>query len=86
MWLIWFTFVSSLALVLWATWNSWRRARGREIVDFVKRPVRWQFDAMLIFLGVIGVVSCVPGLFFEQPHWAIDHVWWIIGKVTGNAV
>jgi hypothetical protein len=49
------------------------------------KPVPWQFDAMFLFLGLMGVVSSVPGLFFSQPHWAIDHVWWLISKIAGNA-
>ena len=86
MWLVWLTFFASVILVIAAVWHFWRRAQGRDILDFVKRPVPWQFDAMFLLIGAVGVISCVPGLFFGQPHWAIDHVWWLISKVSGNAV
>ena len=85
MWLVWFAFVVSVALIGGGLWNVSRRARGAAVVDFVKRPVPWQFDAAFLFLGLVGVVSSAPGLFLGEPNWAIDHVSWLISKVAGNA-
>ena len=73
--MVWAMFIASVLLVVGTAWNLWRRARGQSVVDAVDKPVPWQWDAMLMFLGAIGVISTVPGLFFGQPHWAIDHVW-----------
>ena len=83
--LIWIAFITSAVLVAGAAWQVWRRANGGKVADFAGRPLPWQWDAMALFLGAIGVVSTVPGLFFGQPHWAIDHVWRVISKISGNA-
>jgi hypothetical protein len=82
--IIWIMFFASVVLVAACLWRFWRRARGLAIV-VAERTIPWQIDAAFMFFGVVGAVSCIPGLFFGQPTWAIDHVWWLIAKVAGNA-
>lgn len=83
--IIWVFFVASVTLVFGVLWKFWRRSRGQRIVDFGGRPIPWQLDAVFQMFGAIGVASTVPGLFFDQPHWLIDHVWRVIGKIAGEA-
>ncbi len=78
---VWIIFVSSGLLLAIGLRNFWRRRNDQVVLDFKKQPVPWQFDAMGLFLGVIGLVSTVPGLFFDQPHWAMDHVWYLVSKL-----
>jgi hypothetical protein len=73
--LVWVMFIASTLLLLMTGRNVIRRAKGQRVVDVRDKPLPWQWDAMFMFFGLIGVVSTVPGLFFDQPHWAIDHVW-----------
>ena len=84
--MVWTIFIASVLLMVMTAWNLWRRARGRNVVDAANKPLPWQWDAMFIAFGAIGVISTVPGLFFGQPHWAIDHVWKLFSARSGNAV
>ena len=83
---VWIVFIASVLMIGGTGWNLMRRAQGRAVLDLFDKPLPWQWDAMLMFLGVVGVLSTVPGLFFGQPSWAIDHVYRLISKVAGNAV
>ena len=83
---VWLVFILSVLMIGGAAWHLLRRARGATVLDAAQKPLPWQLDAMFLFVGTIGVLSTVPGLFFGQPHWAIDHVWRLISKVVGNAV
>ena len=85
MWLVWTAFITSTVLVIGTAWHFWRRARGLAVVDDAKQQTPWQLDAAFMFLGIIGVVSTVPGLFFGEPNWAIDRVYWLISKVGQSA-
>jgi hypothetical protein len=38
-------------------------------------------DLVMAFPAIVGVVSIVPGLIWDDPHWAIDHVYRAISKV-----
>lgn len=83
--LLWIFLVAAIILVVAGVRNIWRRRRGATIRDYFGKPVPWQFDAIFIAFGAIGIISAVPGLIFGQPHWAIDHLWLLIGKLSGNA-
>ena len=77
---VWIIFIASVLMIGGTMWNLWRRAQGRAVQDRLDKPLPWQLDAMLMLLGVVGVLSTVPGLFFGQPSWAIDHVYQLISK------
>jgi hypothetical protein len=80
--LVWIAFIASALLIGGSAWHLVRRARGAVMVDAAKKPFPWQWDPIFLFVGALGVLSTVPGLFFGQPHWAIDHVWWLISRVV----
>ena len=77
--------MASTLLLLMTARNVMRRAKGQRVVDGRDNALPWQWDAVFAFFGLIGVASTVPGLFFDQPHWAIDHVWRLFSDAGGNA-
>jgi hypothetical protein len=84
--MIWGMFVIALVLAILSARNIWRRSIGRPVVTWTGVIVPWQLDVAFLWLGVIGTASVAPGLFFGQPHWLIDHVWWLLAQITGNTV
>jgi len=85
MWLLWFMFALSRAIVVVVAWNFWRRAHGLPVKDFSHKSIPWWVDVLFLFTGLVGVVSTVPGVFFGQPHWALDHLLRLLGKASNAA-
>ena len=83
--IIWLILVLSVIGLIWCGWHFWRRGTGRVVADPRGVALPWYVDATFALVFGIGIISTVPGLFFQQPHWAIDYVWRIIARVTGNA-
>lgn len=60
-----------------------RLVRGRPELDPKGNPLPWWVWATFTGVGVLGAVAAGPGLFFDQPHWLIDKVFWVVEKLVG---
>ena len=79
-------FAASVVGFLWCCWHFWRRGTGSNVLDASGNALPLYVDATFAAVALIGIVSTAPGLFFDEPHWAIDHVWRLIARMSGNAV
>jgi len=78
---IWFLFVASVALLVGVAWSLLFRLRGRPSPMWNDPNVPVWADLTVGFFGSVVMVSTVPGLFFGEPSWAIDHLYRAISKV-----
>jgi hypothetical protein len=81
---VWMLFGIGVALVVIAMYALLVRGFGRRSKLYLlywNNPTPWWVDATFGVLGGIIVVSAAPGLFFGQPHWAIDHVYHAISLI-----
>jgi hypothetical protein len=60
-----------------------RLVRGRPELDPKGNPLPWWVWATFIGFGVLGMVASAPGLFFEQPYWLTDKIYWVVEKFVG---
>jgi hypothetical protein len=69
-------FVVAILLVGVAAWDLCLMARGRKpkVLALAQGETPWWVVAIFGFLGFCCVVGTVPGLFFNEPHWLIDHI------------
>ena len=83
--LIWSILVASIGLLVGVVRSMWLRSRGSNVAAWYGVTFPWWTDATFAFVAIIGIISTVPGLFFGEPHWAIDHVYRAVSVLLGNA-
>jgi hypothetical protein len=83
--IIWVLFVAASGILVASGYSLVLRTRGRPSPIYGSVSPPWWSDLVLGFVAVVIIVSAVPGLFFDQPHWAIDHVYRAISLMLGNA-
>ena len=58
---------------------SWAQlARGHPPVSRNGEPLPWWVWATFLGVGVLGVTASAPGLFFGEPHWLTDKIFWAV--------
>ena len=67
-----------ILLIAMAAYYWVRLFRGRPKLDPKGNPLPWWVWATFAGVGVLGAVASAPGLFFDQPHWFIDKIYWVV--------
>ena len=58
---------------------SWiQLVRGQPQVSRNGEPLPWWVSATFLGVGVLGITASAPGLFFDQPHWLTDKIFWAV--------
>jgi hypothetical protein len=78
-WLIWVILLIFAPAVGLAAKSTWYRLNGKRS-DWFGHAVPWQWDAVFLCLGVLGIVTIVPAIIYDQPTWAIDHFYHLVGS------
>ena len=80
--IVWFLLIASIALVGVVAWSLISRIRGKPSGMWRDPSVPVWADLVVGVVGVIAIISILPGLIWNEPFWAIDHVWRLISKVV----
>ena len=81
LWELWGFFIVCTLLLGVTVWHFWQRAHGEPIVGLFDNPIPWHYDLTFLAFALIGVICTVPGLFFGQPRWAAEQLYWFITRV-----
>jgi hypothetical protein len=85
--IVWLLFGAGVALVLFAAYALLVRCFGRQSQLYLlywNSPTPWWVEATLGVFGGLVAISAAPGLFFGEPHWAIDHVYRAVSFIIGG--
>ena len=72
-----------LAVVGMSAYYWARLIRGRPELDPHGKPLPWWTWATFAGVGILGLASAAPGLFFEQPYWLTDKIYWVVEALIG---
>ena len=85
--MVWFLFGAGIVLVLVSAYALVVRCFGRRSETYLlywNNPAPWWVEATVGAVGALVIVSAAPGLFFGQPHWAVDHLYRAISLIIGG--
>ena len=58
---------------------SWiQLVRGRSPIGRSGEPLPWWVWATFLGVGVLGITASAPGLFFGEPRWLTDKIFWAV--------
>ena len=81
--LVHFFFLLSLAVIAYGVYYWVRLLRGRPQLAGNGEPLPWWAWATIVSFGSLGVAASAPGLFFDQPHWFDDKIFWVVERLLG---
>lgn len=77
-----FFWVCALAVAM-SIYYLFKAAKGKPALDPRGQPLPWWVWGIFLFVGVLGLAATGPGIYFNNPLWLTDKIFWLVGKLIG---